>query len=56
MSQSIKRKEDVIGEIIELDMSIDQLKKRWDTLDENELEKYEALEEKKHTLLQSLIA
>ena len=52
----MRKNDKIIEEIINIDTSIDQLKKRWDVLDKNEIEMYEELEEKKHNLLQSLIS
>ena len=49
------RSEKIIDEIINIDTSIDQLKIRWDVLNESEIGLYEELEERKHCLLQSLI-
>lgn len=52
----MRKNDRIIEEIINIDTSIDQLKKRWDVLDKREIDMYEELEEKKHNLLQSLIS
>lgn len=54
--QLMGRSEKIIDEIINIDTSIDQLKMRWDVLNESEIGVYEELEERKHCLLQSLIS
>lgn len=52
----MRKNDRIIEEIINIDTSIDQLKKTWDVLDKREIDMYEELEEKKHNLLQSLIS
>ena len=52
----MRKNDRIIEEIINIDTSIDQLKKRWDVLDKREIDMHEELEEKKHNLLQSLIS